>query len=66
MGGGGGVDGRWAGVGNHMYTPTNTPTKYCVVRFNVLIHEMLLLLLLLLLLFLGGGTLPGFSPPDKN
>ena len=51
----GGIDGGWGGGGdggNHIYTPT----KYCVVRFNVLIHEMLLLFFVDF--FLGeGGTI---------
>ena len=54
MGGGGEVE--MGGGGEKPYIHTHKHTKYCVVRFNVLIHEMLLLFLVHFI-FWGGGTI---------
>ena len=54
----GGGDGGWRGETIH----THKHTKYCVVRFNVLIHEMLLFFVdFFFFFFWGGGNNPLIS-----
>ena len=59
---GGGGDGGWGememgGGGGKPYIHTIKHTKYCVVRFNVIIHEMFLLFLVDFFFRGGGGTI---------
>ena len=61
-----GVGGRWrwggggkvemGGGGGKPYIHTHKHTKYCVVRFNVIIHEMFLLFLVHFFFRGGGGN----------
>ena len=53
MGGGGEVE--MGGGGGKPYIHTRKHTKYGVVRFNVLIHEMLLLFFVDFFFWGGGG-----------
>ena len=52
---GGGREVEMGGGGGKPYIHTHKHTKYCVVRFNVLIHEMMLFFVDFFLLGGGGG-----------
>ena len=57
---GGGREVEMGGGGGKPHIHTHKHTKYCVVRFNVLIHEMLLLFFVDFF-FGGGGNNPLIS-----